>query len=173
MDIFLLLVIGITLLGFIIFGLLILMTGLLTGVPYVPTSKKIVRAMIETANLNPNQKVYDLGSGNGAILFAVPKNTHRIGYEKMTLLHLWAKARNWIRRDSIVFKKQDLYTADLSDADVIFCYLFPFLMERFENEIWPTLKPGCQVVSHGFKLQKQKEKHQQKVGKARVLYYVK
>ena len=38
--------------------------------PYIPTPQVIVQKMLESAHVKPGELVYDLGSGDGRILFA-------------------------------------------------------------------------------------------------------
>ena len=41
----------------------------------------------------------------------------------------------------------NFWKADLSRADVVFCYLFPDVMERLANKLHNELKSGAVVVS--------------------------
>lgn len=42
--------------------------------------------------------------------------------------------------------------ADLRQADVIFCYLFPHIMAQLEPKFKTELKPGAKVISYAFQL---------------------
>jgi hypothetical protein len=49
-------------------------------------------------------------------------------------------------------KWRNFWTADLSEADVVFCYLFPDLMKDLALKLKANLKPGAVVVSCNFDL---------------------
>jgi len=123
------------------------------GAPFVPTGKKIARKMIELANVQPGEKVFDLGCGDGRLVFlAAEKGANATGIEISYPIFLWAK---WLRKTG----KKDgtllhgsMWKTDVSNADVIFTYLFPKMMARFDREIYPTLKKGCRIITHGFAL---------------------
>lgn len=137
--------------------------------PFVPTPMKNVRDMIACADIQADDRVYDLGCGDGRLLIAAAaKGATAIGYELSlpTLLLACLRARG-NKRVSICYG--DFWKKDLSDADVIFCYLLLDKMAQFERDVWPSLKPGCRVVSHMFPMPT--EKPAKREGK--VMVYVK
>lgn len=118
--------------------------------PFVPTSQKNVRKMMEFADIHPGEKVYDLGCGDGRLLLAAAeKGAIATGFELSVPTLLLAKVRTFGHKD-ISVRYGDIWKQDYRDADVLFCFLLLDKMKQFENEIWPTLKPGCRVVSHMF-----------------------
>ncbi len=122
------------------------------GAPYVWSSKPTVETMFRFADIQSGERVYDLGCGDGRIVrMAARRGAYAIGIEASLLTFLLAWL--WclpIRNTRIRFG--DLWKGDYRDADVVFCYLLVSSMERFEREIWPTLKPGCRVVSNSFRM---------------------
>jgi SAM-dependent methyltransferase len=129
-----------------------------TKVPFVPSKKHVVTKMIQLAQLSTKSVVYDLGCGNGKILFAAEralkttKHGAFTGYEINVSLIWYTRFLNFIRRTNIRFLCQNFFSADLSDADVIFMYLWPSVMEKFFATQWLNLKPGTKVISHAFKI---------------------
>lgn len=118
--------------------------------PFVPTPKKTVEDMIKLANLQPGERVYDLGCGDGRFLIAAAeKGAHAVGYELSLPTYLLARFRTMGRRN-IEVRFGDFWTKDFGDADVIVCYLLSGKMSDFQQKIWPRLKPGTRVVSHSF-----------------------
>ena len=63
------------------------------GAPWVPTPKKRVRAMLEFAEVNSDDILYDLGSGDGRIVVMAGKDfgTTSIGIELDPLRFLWSR----------------------------------------------------------------------------------
>ena len=48
--------------------------------------------------------------------------------------------------------RQDLFTADFSEATVMSLYLFPEMNERLRPKLQRELRPGARVVSHQFRI---------------------
>lgn len=121
-----------------------------TGAPSIPTRKKVLDTMLHLARIKPGETVYDLGCGDGRIVFAAQKaGANAVGYELSLPTYLLAKLRSLTYPGSRIEYK-NFWTQDYSDADVIFCYLLTSSMQTFKDKVWPNLKPGCRVVSHAF-----------------------
>jgi ubiquinone/menaquinone biosynthesis C-methylase UbiE len=58
-------------------------------VPYVPTDRKTIKKMIEAVNIKKGDRIIDIGSGTGRIVFAVAKHYDGevIGIEKTPILY--------------------------------------------------------------------------------------
>lgn len=140
-------------------GLLMVVVLALPGIrarwkqaPYVWTSTKIQAIMLRFATIKPGDIAYDLGCGDGRLVRAAATHGAMATGIEASLL-TYALAWIWslpVRNARIRFG--DLWKGDYRDADVIFCYLLVASMERFEHDIWPTLKPGCRVVSNSFRM---------------------
>lgn len=120
--------------------------------PYVWTDAKTQATMLRFADIQQGETVYDLGCGDGRLVrSAARKGAMAIGIEAslLTFLLAWCWSLG-TRKAHIRFG--DLWKGDYRDADVVFCYLLVASMERFEREVWPTLKPGCRVVSNSFRM---------------------
>lgn len=120
--------------------------------PFVPTPKKTMDTMLRLAKLKKGEIVYDLGCGDGRLLIeAAAKGATAIGYEFSypTYLLAWFRTRNM---GNATARFGNFWRHSYDDADVIFCYLLTHTMKDFEEKIWPTLKKGCRVVSHCFKM---------------------
>lgn len=144
--------------------------------PFIPTPMKAVRAMLEFAGVKKGDRVYDLGCGDGRLLIeAERKGAIAIGYELSIPTLLLAKVRCFGRKNTRLSGGQvhvrygDFWKKDLSDADVIFCYLLLDKMAQFERDVWPSLKPGCRVVSHMFPMPTVKPSKRE----GKVMVYVK
>src|SRR3989344_5032965 len=62
----------------------------ITGAPFVPSTNPTAHAMIRLACIKPGMKVYDLGAGNGNLLFLAAKGgATAIGLEINPLLVFW------------------------------------------------------------------------------------
>lgn len=124
---------------------LFLTVSFFTGGPFVPSRKKSVEAMIRLAKLKPGVTVYDLGSGDGRFLVEAQKyGAKAIGIEMNPLLVLLSRMKK------LNVRWQNLWTADIHDADVVFVYLLPINMKKLEQKLQRELHKGALVVSNSF-----------------------
>src|SRR5690242_17220131 len=95
---------------------------------YVPTPTEVVNAMLDLANVGPNDVVYDLGSGDGRIVIeAARRGARGVGVELDPQL-IKDSNRNASRAkvtDRVRFTQEDIFKANLSDATVVTLYLSP------------------------------------------------
>ncbi|MDO8669253.1 MAG: 50S ribosomal protein L11 methyltransferase [Candidatus Buchananbacteria bacterium] len=133
----------------IIIGLV--MTG---GVPFISTNKKDFKAILKAVDLKPNEVIYDLGCGKAHLLIYASKyfGAKGVGYELTLWPYLWAKLKIHLSQAQVKVFRQNFFRADLTKADVVFCYLFPEVMAKLEPKFAQELKSGSRVVSYGFKL---------------------
>jgi SAM-dependent methyltransferase len=123
-----------------------------TGAPFVPTSKRVMNKMIDLAHIKPGDVVYDLGCGDGRFVFAAKKlGAKATGFEYSIPTYLLAKLRALFHPGARI-RFANFWLVNISDADVVFCYLLTDSMQVFARKIWPQLKPGCRVVSHSFRM---------------------
>ncbi len=133
--------------------LLLCLPGVLamrSAAPFVTTSRKTMCAMLGLAQIKAGERVYDLGCGDGRIVFAASKQgAIATGYEMSIPAYLIAKIRSCMHPHASILYG-NLWKQDYRDADVIFCYFLKDTMQGFHRRIWPSLKTGCRVVSHAF-----------------------
>ena len=127
--------------------------GITAGALYVSTSQPRIQAFLETVPLTPDQTLYDLGCGDGRVLRAVRKKwgARAVGYEINPLAFALAKVRCALR-PGITVKWGDFYRADLEEADVVFCYLFPDALIKLSAKLEREIRPETLVVSCNFPL---------------------
>ncbi|MBD2434124.1 MAG: class I SAM-dependent methyltransferase [Mastigocladus sp. ERB_26_2] len=124
-------------------------------VPYVPTSQEVVNAMLQLAEVNKNDVVYDLGSGDGRIpITAAQKYGVRraVGVEINPELVQESKANAEKAgvSDRVTFLQQDLFQTKFDGATVVTLYLLPDVNLRLRPKLLQELKPGTRIVSHAF-----------------------
>lgn len=117
-------------------GILAVLTGmslfylLKGGVPFVPTAASYLRRIVDTLDLKPDDRLYDLGSGDGRMLLYCARRypeARFVGIERNPFVHLMAKLR-WFfagmpRNVSLV--RGDMFTTNFSDATHLFVFLLP------------------------------------------------
>jgi len=120
---------------------------------FVPTPQDVVDKMLELAEVKKEDLVYDLGCGDGRIVVTVAKRfgCKAIGYDidpnrvKESLENV---AKNNVGH-LVGIEQKDIFTLDLSKANVITLYLLPELNVKLIPQL-EKLKPGSRIVSHDF-----------------------
>lgn len=132
--------------------------------------------MIELAKIKKGDRVYDLGCGDGRLVtMAAEKGARATGFEISPLVFLWAQILQLFRKTKGEILWKNIWKVDISDADIIFLYLFPEMMKRFDTDFYPKLKKGTRIVAHGFRLKNHKpvESWQPEKGKRGKLFVYK
>jgi len=121
-------------------------------VPFVPTEKEVIKKMIKAANLKDGQKVYDLGCGDGRLLIEAlkKKNVEAHGVEINRFINTLAKFRIWMAGKKADIIHKNFFKISLEESDVIFCYLFPKVMQKLKMKFQEELKAGTLVISYCF-----------------------
>lgn len=126
---------------------------LVIRVPFVPTPPHIAAVMIGLVPWRGGERVVDLGAGDGSLLAAVRRarpDVEARGREIVPTIWLLGRMRALFTRSGVRLSPGSLFREDLSQADVVFVYLFPALMERLQAKLDAELKPGSWVVCHTF-----------------------
>jgi len=123
------------------------------GALYVSTARRRVHACLDAVDLQPEQRLVDLGCGDGRVLRAACRRApvRAEGYELNPLAYLKARLLNLGHPHARAHLK-NFWRVDLSNADVVFCYLFPDVMNRLSRKLQRELRPGTTVVSCNFPL---------------------
>jgi len=132
---------------------IVLVLPITQGALYVSTSRVKIAAFIDAVPMKAGQMLVDLGCGDGRVLREARKRygVRTIGYEINPIAYLKARLFS-IGRSKIKIKRQNFWEADLSGADVVFCYLYPDVMKKLAAKLKSGLKPGAIVVSSNFPL---------------------
>lgn len=130
------------------------------GVPFVPTPMAAARRLVEAGRLKPGETVYDLGCGDGRLVYLAVKDygVKATGLELSPIVYLLARFRHLLWRSGAVIKLGSFYRQDLSDADVIFCYISENILAKLRGKLETELKKGARVVSYVYPLAFWKEK---------------
>ena len=121
---------------------------------FAPTAAPVADAMLRLANVQSDDLLFDLGSGDGrmVILAAEEYGARGVGIELEPYLvdesRRAATAHGVSEKASFV--QGDLFTADLSKATVVTMYLSPSTNRRLEDKLRRELRPGTRIVSHQF-----------------------
>jgi SAM-dependent methyltransferase len=123
-------------------------------VRFIPTQVDHIDGFFELAPPSQTDIVYDLGSGDGRLLFAaLEKGAGRaVGIELNPTLvreaNQTAKSRGL--QDKITFLQADVMNIDLSVASIILCYLSIYASVALKMKLEKELKPGTKVIMEMF-----------------------
>ena len=122
-------------------------------VVYVPTPQRVVDKMLELAQVTKDDLLYDLGCGDGRIVVTAAKEygCRAVGYE-LRRGRVKASLENVEKYNLghlVRIEQKDIFTLDLSKANVITLYLLPSLNVKLIPQL-EKLKPGSRIVSHDF-----------------------
>lgn len=125
---------------------------------FAPTDKKILIKFFSEFPFESNKKFYDLGSGDGRVVFlAAQKNLFAFGIENNPLLYFFSKIKKrFLKIDNAFFIRKDFRKIDLSDADYVYLYLLPSVLEELEEKIFKETKSNCVIISFSFPFSRKK-----------------
>lgn len=123
-------------------------------VPYVPTPRAVVDEMLRLADLDSDDLLFDLGSGDGRIVIAAAQQygTRGIGIDldPERIRESRANARRAGVAHLVQFIEGDLFDADLREATAVTLYLLTPVNLKLRPKLLRELRPGTPVVSHAF-----------------------
>jgi len=139
----------------LVFGALIWFSNpKLSPIPYYPTLEKDIQRIKQALNLQPKDVLYDLGAGDGKIVFrlaaakikvvAVESNPYLVA-----LMHLKRLFSPY--KKQIVILWQDLFKTDLSEATHIYLFVGPSAIKQIFTYINSQPRPKLKrIVSYRY-----------------------
>jgi SAM-dependent methyltransferase len=122
--------------------------------PYLPSTHGNVDEMLRLAAVQPNDLVYDLGSGDGRVVIAAARDWGARGVGIEIDAELVAQSRAEAQRAGVAertaFHVSDALKADLREATVVTLYLLTPLVNRLQPKLLKELKPGTRIVAHEY-----------------------
>jgi len=125
-------------------------------VPFVPTALDVAQKMLEVAKVQPDDVVYDLGSGDGriVILAAQKFGAHAVGVELNS--DLYEESSERIRKLGLQSRAQilheNMFEVNVRHATVVTIYLLTAVNERLRPMLERQLRSGARIVSHDFQV---------------------
>jgi SAM-dependent methyltransferase len=125
-------------------------------VMYLPTPQDVVVRMLALAAISKDDLVYDLGCGDGRVLVTAAKiygcRCRGFDIDPLRVRDSLQNARQHGVADLVQVEQRDIFTLDLSEADVVFLYLLPELNVKLIPQL-RQLRPGTRIISHMFDMQ--------------------
>ncbi len=146
----------------------------------MPTAASDIEFTVKKLGITSQDIFYDLGSGDGKVVFIVNKLTGAkcVGFELTWWTHILAKIKSKFillrpafvktsagrqgyggqeyQNSKLQFKNQNFFKHSWEEATVIYGYLYPPLMGRVEEKFLADCKPGSMAIIRDFPFPKLK-----------------
>ena len=117
---------------------------------FIPTPIEQIEGFFDLVSLSVSDVVYDLGSGDGRLLFAALER----GAGKVVGVELNAElvresaeaAKSKGFKNRVTFFEADLMDVKLTEASVVFCYLSVKASPALKLKFCDELRPGAKVI---------------------------
>jgi len=124
-----------------------------TGAPYIATDKKKIADILKLAKIKKEEKVVDLGSGDGRLVIAFAKEgVEAHGYEINPFLVWWSKYK--IKQAGLsklaFIDRCNFWDRDVSKFDGVVFFASGNIMDRLETKLKKELKTSARIISNGF-----------------------
>jgi predicted RNA methylase len=112
--------------------------------------------MLMLAELKPREVFFDLGAGDGRTVIMAAKDfgARAVGVELREDLVKKALSTVYEQglQDRVTIVNGDIFSMDLTSADVVFLYLTTSANEKIKPKLEAELKAGVRVVSHDYEI---------------------
>lgn len=142
---------------FLLAALSILFYTLRTGVPPMPSNPFARRAIFRMIPDDAAPRtIYELGCGWGGIAFELAARypeARVVAIELSPLPWLVCHIRKLVqRRPNLTIRRSDFMRWDLSDGDLLVCYLMVVPMRALEGKLSAELSSGAVLITNAFAL---------------------
>jgi SAM-dependent methyltransferase len=128
-------------------------------VPYIGSPHAVVRKVADQFTLTNESVFYDVGAGDGRVVFEVAKrypNVKVIGIELALFPYAIAKMRQWIgktffgRYHNVVLLREDFQNHSFADATHMYTYFYPKILDLLIGQILKQKEKEVFLVSSTF-----------------------
>lgn len=121
--------------------------------PFVPTKMKHLRKILKWAGVKKGKKFYELGSGDGRVVFeAANLGADSVGIEQSWLRVLYSKykAKKLNLSSRAHFSHGNIFSKNYKDADIIYIYLLPKGVAKLESKFQNEIKRRTVVITQTY-----------------------
>lgn len=125
-----------------------------SGSPWSPTRRQDWQRLMRVLNVQPNERVVELGCGDGRVSVAIAESSHAFvtGVELSLSLVVAAKLR--VLRHGVgqrvKIRWRNFYHWDFRSPDVVFLYLTPRTLFRLSQIFTRQLRKNTRVISYAY-----------------------
>lgn len=118
----------------------------------LPTSRRAVESIARIISEHKiAQNFYDLGCAHGALAVRIKRKFPALSVraiDNSSVRIFFAKMRALLFRREVHFLRKNIFDVDLSDADIVYTYLWYDLMPPLEKKLQKELKHGAIVITN-------------------------
>lgn len=140
-------------LGILLASSLLFWSTYRTQVPYFPSRSELLNPVLDTLSDVDDLRFVDIGSGMGGLLIKLSERRvdgQFVGIEIAPLPWLISLVRGKVWRSNVRFELGNFYQLDLSQFNVVFCYLSPAAMLTVWQKVKSEMAPGSLFLSYEF-----------------------
>ncbi len=145
-------------------------------VPFVPTTRADVLDLAKRLPITDQDYVFDLGSGNGKVVFLIEQATGaRVkGIQYGGWTQWYAKLKKIFTRSKAELVNGNFFNHPWHEATIIYGYLYPPLMPHIGVKAQEECRPGTKIVVRDFYIPylELKEEWQTPTGHNMYLYVI-
>jgi SAM-dependent methyltransferase len=121
----------------------------------VSSSKKATKIIKDILNeLDLGKAVFfDLGSGRGAFSIRIKRLFPQMqvyGFDRSPFKIYLSRVRAFLAGQKVVFVRKNILNVNLSEADIVYTYIWPTTMVKLKEKFEKELKPGSLVIASTF-----------------------
>ena len=120
--------------------------------PYIPTKMNQIRKVLKLAGVKKGKKFYELGSGDGRVVFEAAKlGAESFGIEQSWIRVLYSRYKTWSAGlKKTIFSHGNIFSKTYEDANVIYIYLLHKGVKKLEDKLKEELKKGTIVITQTY-----------------------
>lgn len=124
------------------------------GALFCFTHPSKIDVILNALSMQKGDKIVDLGCGDGRFLVAAARRYGITGegYDINFLAILMARIRIFFAPAGLSVRRKDFFKVNLGESDMVFCYLFPDVIEKLALKADREMKEGALLVSCNFPL---------------------
>lgn len=122
------------------------------GGPFLPTPTRAVKKVLKEIGIKKGAILYDIGAGDGRFLHYAEKlyGARSTGFEIDPFVFTLGKIKQWLFGWKGTLVRSNFRSHNLSNADIIICYMLPSTLAEYQEKFDKELRPGTLVVSYTF-----------------------
>ncbi|PIW36598.1 MAG: hypothetical protein COW24_04540 [Candidatus Kerfeldbacteria bacterium CG15_BIG_FIL_POST_REV_8_21_14_020_45_12] len=160
------------------FRLAVIVLGIRPVLPFLPTSRRVTKAIIEDGVLANKNNIVDLGCGTGTMianLASTYTSASFSGVEHSHLLVWLARLRFLLTRPQVTIKRGDMFAYSVKEADAIIGFWISDFTKKLLPKFEQECKPGTAIVSNRFRLPPSNQFSEKKIiaGRNKIYVYIK
>lgn len=123
-----------------------------SAAPWVPCRQSDIKRILDVAHLTRGMRIYEIGCGDGRILFeAARRGADAAGCEISLLPYAIAKIKSLVMRGHTPrIEYRNLWSVPLNDYDLVIVFLTPRIMKKLRAKLISELTPRARILCYVF-----------------------